>query len=299
MASERAVLLRHYAALAKNIESFSNGQAFLKTRDEGEDDDDLETVRVTLTPREGPYRGGTFDFELDLSEGYPSSPPAVHSLNPVYHPNIDWCDDLGDVCLNLLDELWSPEMTLEDVVQGLLFLFHHPNLEDPLNPMFSGAESEEEFLANVRQSLRGDVIEGLDDTWDHPRNLPDDYESEDEDNDAPTVTKNSSVERGAAEDESRTSPMTLLAIGTSSPPSRSTSVSKPTESFPCSMPAFLPTRSQESSVDREDPAVSSVGKFWGSLRPYVTKSISGMWTGLASFVARNRTLVDVEARVAR
>lgn len=297
MASEKAVLLRHYATLAKNIESLSNGQAFLKTWDEGEDD--LQTVRVTLTPREGPYRGGTFDFELDLSDGYPSCPPVVHSLNPVYHPNIDWCDDLGDVCLNLLDELWSPDMTLEDVVQGLLFLFYHPNLEDPLNPMFSGTESEEEFVVNVRQSLRGEVIEGLDETWDHPRNLPNDYESEDEDSDALTVIKSSSGEHSTAEDENQTSPPVVQAVSAGSPPSRSMSISKPAEGSSSSLPAFLPTRSQESSVDKEDSAVSTVGKIWGSLRPYVTKSVSGMLAGLTSLVVHNRSSAAVGEHVVR
>ena len=173
MTSDKAVLLKHYRDLARSIGSFSNGQACLKDLADGEDLD-LETVCVTVSPNDGPYRGGKFDFEFDLSDGYPTSPPAVHCQTQIYHPNIDWCDDQGEVCLNLLDELWTQDMTLEDVVQGILFLLYNPNIEDPLSSMFTGAECEEEFLDNVRMSLRGEEVDGVE----FSRNLPDGYESD-------------------------------------------------------------------------------------------------------------------------
>ena len=65
-------------------------------------------------------------------------------------------------------------MSLEDVVQGLLFLLHQPNLEDPLNSMFGVAEDEEEFVNNVRRSLRGEEVDGME----FERNLVDGYESD-------------------------------------------------------------------------------------------------------------------------
>ena len=173
MTSDKAVLLKHYRDLARSIGSFSNGQACLKELTDGEDLD-LETVCVTVSPNDGPYHGGKFDFEFDLSDGYPTSPPAVHCQTQIYHPNIDWCDDQGEVCLNLLDELWTQDMTLEDVVQGILFLLYNPNIEDPLSSMFTGTECEEEFLENVRLSLRGEEVDGVE----FKRNLPDGYESD-------------------------------------------------------------------------------------------------------------------------
>jgi len=155
MTSDKAVLLKHYRDLARTISSFSNDQACLKELADDEDLD-LETVFVTVSPNDGPYRGGKFDFEFDLSDGYPTCHPVVRCQTHIYHPNIDFCDDQGDVCLNLLDELWTPDMTLEDVVQGVLFLLYNPNVEDPLSSMFTGNESEEQFLENVRASLRGE-----------------------------------------------------------------------------------------------------------------------------------------------
>ena len=294
MASEATVLLKHYAALAKTIESFSNGQAFLSPRDD--DGDDLRSVKVTLTPRGGPYRGGTFDFEFDLSDGYPTCPPVVHSLNPVYHPNIDWYDDQGDVCLNLFDELWSAEMTLEDVVQGLLFLFHQPNLEDPLNPIFSGDESEEEFQVNVRRSLRGETVDTkYEGPWCRPRNLPDDYESDTEDDDTEDTssTRVCSVENQEENEEEEEAVPSQLQIVSTVPPSlsRSVSINKPTESV-----SFTPRQSQESSVDKDD-SVSSIRTFWGSLRPYVVESLSRVLAGFVRLPQHQTSVVLREQAV--
>ena len=160
MATDTALLLKQYRDLARNIESFSDGQAKLKDRDEN-DDCSLDVIFVTLAPKAGLYRGGKFDFELDVSSEYPACPPVVHCMTQIYHPNIDFSDESGEVCLNLLDELWTSNMTLEDVVQGLLFLLHHPNVEDPLSCLFTGSEEEEEFKRNVRRSLKGESVDGV------------------------------------------------------------------------------------------------------------------------------------------
>ena len=193
MATDTALLLKHYRDLARNIESFSNGQAKLKERDE--DDCSLDVISVTLSPKTGLYRGGKFDFELDVSTEYPSCPPVVHCMTQIYHPNIDFSDESGEVCLNLLDELWTSNMTLEDVVQGLLFLLHNPNIEDPLNCMFTGSEDEEEFQKNVRRFLKGEEVDGIV----FERNLSASYEeSDDEDSESNAGENRESVEDGVS-----------------------------------------------------------------------------------------------------
>ena len=179
MATVTALLMKQYRDLARNIESFSDGQAKLKDCDEN-DDCSLDVVYVTLTPKTGLYRGGKFDFELDVSCEYPAFPPVVHCMTQIYHPNIDFSDESGEVCLNLLDELWTSSMTLEDIVQGLLFLLQHPNVEDPLSCLFTGSEDEEEFKRNVRRSLKGETVDGVP----FERNLSASFEeSDDKDSD--------------------------------------------------------------------------------------------------------------------
>lgn len=80
-------------------------------------------------------------------------------LNNIYHPNIDPTEDDTNVCLSLLEE-WQPNFGLDDIIQGLLFLLHNPNLSDPLSPYFDPDMDESEFQSNVQQSLLGQQVEG-------------------------------------------------------------------------------------------------------------------------------------------
>lgn len=180
MATDNALLLKHYYQLAKNIASLSHDQAKVEETEE-DSRDSLDTIRVSITPDSGPYRGGKFVFELDTSDGYPTCPPRVYAITRMYHPNVELAgpedEEDGAVCLNLLDDLWTSSMTLEDVVQGLLFLMHNPNLDDPLSSIFIGTEKEEEFLRMVRFSLRGGSVASVE----FERNILDGYNSECED----------------------------------------------------------------------------------------------------------------------
>ena len=175
--SANSVIMKQYMNLAKNIVSFSDGQASLS--EINNDDDTLETVNITISPNGGYYRSGKFEFVIDIADGYPeTNPPRIRCLTEVYHPNIDQIDEYseGDICLNMLDELWSPELTLEDYVQGLLFMFYEPNPEDPLNPAFCGDEDPEMMSYNIRRSMRGKEVDGT--TYGNV--LPDGYESDNE-----------------------------------------------------------------------------------------------------------------------
>ena len=195
--ANKSVLLKQYRDLVRNIKSFTDGQASLK---EQTDSDSLSEIFVTFNIKSGPYRGAVIDFSIDTND-FPSVAPTVTCLKEVYHPNIDFDDDdPGVICLNLFEELWSEETTLEDVVQGLLFLFYHANIEDPLSLHFSGSETQEEFERNVRLSLRGKPVN---DCF-IPRLLPDDYESdfdnEDEETTTPVVKNKDSKEDSAEHD---------------------------------------------------------------------------------------------------
>ena len=168
-------ILKQFKNLVRNITSFSDGQA--KLSEKQPDEDSMTIIRIAITPNDGHYKDGTFEFEMDISDGYPeSNPPKIRCLTKVYHPNIDQIDEYseGDICLNLQDELWTPTLTLEDYVQGLLFLMHNPNFEDPLNSAFNGSEDEEEIHRNIRLSMTGKEVDGF--TYDNV--LPDGYVTE-------------------------------------------------------------------------------------------------------------------------
>ncbi|KZV76927.1 hypothetical protein PENSPDRAFT_645685 [Peniophora sp. CONT] len=120
---------------------------------------DLLNFSLTITPDEGMYKGGQFLFSFQINTNYPHEPPKVKCTQTIYHPNVDL---EGNVCLNILREDWKPVLNLNSVMVGLQYLFLEPNADDPLNK--EAAEelrrNREQFLHNVKQSMRGANIKG-------------------------------------------------------------------------------------------------------------------------------------------
>ena len=140
------------------------------------------------------YKGGAFTFSFAINTNYPHDPPKVKCIpkvrvitrentqhrhtfsHQIYHPNVDL---EGNVCLNILREDWKPVLNLNSVMVGLQYLFLEPNADDPLNKgkfhlfvvmlakaIFTEAALEmsknrEQFLQNVKQSMRGGHIKGV------------------------------------------------------------------------------------------------------------------------------------------
>ncbi|CAG7786251.1 unnamed protein product [Allacma fusca] len=102
-----------------------------------EDNDKLHDFKVTISPEEGHWKGGSFQFHIIVTDDYNFAPPVVKCNTKLWHPNIN---EDGAVCLSLLrqssiDDLgWAPTRRLKDVVWGLNSLFTDLlNFEDPLN----------------------------------------------------------------------------------------------------------------------------------------------------------------------
>uniref|UniRef100_A0A2K5C7P3 E2 NEDD8-conjugating enzyme n=2 Tax=Aotus nancymaae TaxID=37293 RepID=A0A2K5C7P3_AOTNA len=101
------------------------------------DPNKLHCFQLTVTPEEGYYQGGKFQFETEVPDAYNMVPPKVKCLTKIWHPNIT---ERGEICLSLLREHsidgtgCAPTRTLKDVVWGLNFLFTDLlNFDDPLN----------------------------------------------------------------------------------------------------------------------------------------------------------------------
>lgn len=58
------------------------------------------------------------------------NPPKVVFNTKIYHPNID---DLGRICLNILNDMWTPPLNIRTVLLTIQRLFSCPNPDDPLN----------------------------------------------------------------------------------------------------------------------------------------------------------------------
>ncbi|XP_053803136.1 NEDD8-conjugating enzyme UBE2F isoform X2 [Vidua macroura] len=90
------------------------------------DPNKLHYFQLTVTPDEGYYQGGKFQFETEVPDAYNMVPPKVKCLTRIWHPNIT---ETGEICLSLLREHsidgtgWAPTRTLKDLL----------NFDDPLN----------------------------------------------------------------------------------------------------------------------------------------------------------------------
>jgi ubiquitin-conjugating enzyme E2 I len=60
------------------------------------------------------YEGGLFKLELQFSDEYPSKPPQIKFVPPLFHPNIY---THGKVCLSIINEGegWVPAVTIKQV----------------------------------------------------------------------------------------------------------------------------------------------------------------------------------------
>lgn len=82
------------------------------------------------------YGGRNYRFEFRIPEDYPSRPPLVECVTPIFHPNIG---EEGSVGLRVLRPEegiysaswgWVPTDTIEGVIFKLYRLFFHPCNED-------------------------------------------------------------------------------------------------------------------------------------------------------------------------
>ncbi|XP_066178544.1 NEDD8-conjugating enzyme UBE2F isoform X3 [Sylvia atricapilla] len=80
------------------------------------DPNKLHYFQLTVTPDEGYYQGGKFQFETEVPDAYNMVPPKVKCLTRIWHPNIT---ETGEICLSLLREHsidgtgWAPTRTLK------------------------------------------------------------------------------------------------------------------------------------------------------------------------------------------
>lgn len=177
---------KDFRQLCRQIDSLSNGQARASydnifnrsisssrastTSDSSSSSDSEESspsqaFYIEITPQDGPYAHGSFVFRIEPSSeiDYPECQPIVSCLTRIYHPNIDttYRNRHNNVCVSTLND-WDggPSSTFEDLLQGLMFLFHSPNADDPLTSNVS--TDEDEFLKNVRIAIEGGSIQDFD-----------------------------------------------------------------------------------------------------------------------------------------
>ncbi|CAH8594113.1 unnamed protein product [Heterobilharzia americana] len=81
---------------------------------------DGENLTRWLASIRGPdgtvYEGQQYKLSLEFGPNYPYSPPNVRFVSKCYHPNVD---TRGVICLDILKEMWSPLLTVENLLLSI------------------------------------------------------------------------------------------------------------------------------------------------------------------------------------
>ncbi|KAJ6858447.1 hypothetical protein NC652_040895 [Populus alba x Populus x berolinensis] len=92
----------------------------------------------------------TFKLTLQFTEDYPNKPPTVRFVSRMFHPNI-YAD--GSICLDILQNQWSPIYDVAAILTSIQSLLCDPNPNSPANSeaarMFS--ETKREYNRRVRE----------------------------------------------------------------------------------------------------------------------------------------------------
>eukprot|EP00298_Acanthocystis_sp_HF-20_P022478 c30431_g2_i1.p1 GENE.c30431_g2_i1~~c30431_g2_i1.p1 ORF type:complete len:159 (+),score=46.21 c30431_g2_i1:24-479(+) len=94
------------------------------------DDDVMTWNAVIFGPEQSAWEGGTFKLVIKFTEDYPSKPPKVVFVTKMFHPNI-YAD--GSICLDILQNQWSPIYDVAAILTSIQSLLCDPNPNSPAN----------------------------------------------------------------------------------------------------------------------------------------------------------------------
>lgn len=108
------------------------------------------TTPATRTNRacaaDTPFEDGTFKLLLTFDESYPNKPPTVKFLSRMFHPNV-YAN--GELCLDILQNRWSPTYDVAAILTSIQSLLHDPNPNSPAN-----AEAAQLYRENMKEYVR-------------------------------------------------------------------------------------------------------------------------------------------------
>lgn len=111
------------------------------------EDNIFEWQGFFLGPEDSYYSGSILPISVLFPKDYPNKPPQVNfPAGLVFHPNIF---ENGSICLDVLQNKWSPMMNIKTVILSLMILLREPNISSPANP-----KAAKLFDENLREFKR-------------------------------------------------------------------------------------------------------------------------------------------------
>ncbi|EPZ34659.1 ubiquitin-conjugating enzyme E2 A-like protein [Rozella allomycis CSF55] len=107
-------------------------------------------------PEDTPFEDGTFKLELIFDEEYPTKAPNVKFVSKMFHPNV-YVN--GQLCLDILQNRWSPTYDVSAVLTSIQSLLNDPNPNSPAN-----AEAAQLYQENRKEYYRR-VKEIVEESW--------------------------------------------------------------------------------------------------------------------------------------
>ncbi|KAK8797151.1 hypothetical protein WA158_004361 [Blastocystis sp. Blastoise] len=105
-----------------------------------------------IGPDDTPFEGGTFFLDIEFTDDYPNTPPHIKFQSKMYHPNI-YPD--GKICLDILQNRWSPVYDTAAVLTSIQSLLNDPNPDSPANVTASEiyVNNKEEYVKHVKETV--------------------------------------------------------------------------------------------------------------------------------------------------
>eukprot|EP01067_Filipodium_phascolosomae_P001777 Filipodium_phascolosomae@DN2137_c0_g1_i3.p1 len=124
--------------------------------------DIMQWNALIFGPEDTPWEGGTFRLKLEFSEEYPNKPPKVRFITKMFHPNI-YQD--GQICLDILQNQWSPIYNVSAVLTSIQSLLCDPNPNSPANQEAAKlyVDDRREYNRKVKQIVEESWEDGLSD----------------------------------------------------------------------------------------------------------------------------------------
>ncbi len=83
-----------------------------------------------MGPIDTPFEDGVFKLIINFTENYPNKPPSVKFISEIFHPNVY---NTGDLCLDILQNRWSPTYDVASILTSIQSLLNDPNISSPAN----------------------------------------------------------------------------------------------------------------------------------------------------------------------